>query len=111
MYPPYCTLDFDPPTGLSLCFRFDAYLQHELLLHGDALLLGRVLHGLLRRIDAGMVHSVPVVDAKDPVPPSEGSRKVVGERHVVEIMVLSTRPELRILCNDQGKSEDYLNTQ
>jgi hypothetical protein len=60
---------------------------------------------------ATVVRSVLVVDAKDPVPPSEGSRKVVGERYVVEIMVLSTRPELRILCNDQGKSEDYLNTQ
>jgi len=78
-------------------------LIHELLLKLLHILLACVLHRLLRSLDACTVFAVLVVGAADEVPPAEGGRVVVGERHVVEIVVLSARPERNNVVQRPGE--------
>jgi len=69
---------------------------------GSEAFLGRFVQDLLFEssafagfsfADAFLVRSVFLVSAEDEVAPSEGSGEVIDERHVVEVMMISTRPE------------------
>lgn len=82
---PLCFSFGDDPLRLDLCHQ----LRFDLLL----LLLRRVLHSFLSGVDASAVCLVLEVRAKDPIPPAERGGEVVCESHVVEIVVLGTRPE------------------
>ena len=72
---------------------FSLNLCHELLFHRILLLFSGTFHGSFRSLDASTVLPVLVISTEDPVPPPERGREVVGESHVVEIVVLGARPE------------------
>ena len=44
-------------------------------------------------LHARFVLTILVISAEDVIPPAERGREVVGKGHMVEVMVVSTRPE------------------
>ena len=83
-------------TTFSLCLSFDAlslHLCHHLPLYLILILLRGILHRSLSSLNLLPVCTVLVVCTEDTVPPTEGGGVVVGERHMVEIVVLGPRPE------------------
>lgn len=93
-YNGYLSLHFG--FGSHCCLSFNTLLLKlilECFFCGFQLRLGRSLHRSLGSSQFLLVLAVEVVSATDMVPPTERGRKVVGEGHVVEVMVVSTRPE------------------
>lgn len=93
-------LDFDglrgrhAPLSNSLCaLTLGLNLCNEFAFSLVALRLALVLHCRLLGRDACAILAIFVVSAKNAVAPSERGGKVVREGHVVEIMMLSARPE------------------
>jgi len=71
--------------GLNFCNEYTFSLL--------SLSLTLVLHRSLLGGDTCAVFTVLVVSAKDAIAPPERGREVVREGHVVEVMMLSARPE------------------
>jgi hypothetical protein len=78
-------------------FLFDLVQQalFDLLLLTSPVTLCLVLGAQLRPClgETLLVRAVLVVGAKDAVPPAEGGGVVVGEGHVVEVVVVGAGPE------------------
>jgi len=85
-------LSTENTTSLSLSLSLDTFrldLCYQLLLHRSPFLFRGVLHGL----DFDTVRAVLVVCTEDSIPPAERGREVVGESHMVEVVVLGAGPE------------------
>ena len=52
-----------------------------------------MLQSVLGTLHARFVLTILVISTKDVIPPPERGREVVGEGHMVEVVVVSTRPE------------------
>jgi hypothetical protein len=72
---------------------FSLDLIHQVLLELLDILRRGIFHRLLGGLDLGTVLSVLGVGSTGPIPPAEGGGVVVGEGHVVEVVMLGTRPE------------------
>lgn len=82
--------------SFSLSLSFDTLLLnlvHELTLNSVLLLLCRILHRIFSSLDLLLVLPVLAIGTAEPVPPAEGGGVVVGEGHMVKIVVVSTGPE------------------
>jgi len=93
-----CALSFslsDLALGLNLALK--------LLFPGSDLLWGGVLHRLLSGVDACTVLLILLVGTEHAIPPPKGSGVVVGEGHMVKVMVLGTRPEGKDMLKRPGE--------
>ena len=75
--------------ALALCLN----LCNEITFGHFPLSLTLVLHCSLLSSDTCAVFAILVISAKDAVAPSERGGKIVRKGHVVEVMMLSARPE------------------
>jgi hypothetical protein len=92
--------------GFSLRFCTETFLFYLLLkfaLHLFLFLYRGTLHRRLGSVDSRFILAVLVVGSADVVPPAEGRGEIVGESHVVEVVVVSARPKWDNVLERPGK--------
>jgi len=76
------------------------FLLHHLFLNSLALSSIETLRGGTHPL---AVRQILLVSSEEAVPPAERGRKVVHERHVVEVMVLGARPKWNDVLERPGE--------